>query len=425
MDKRFWKITEHAYTTVPLYMKREKGFEELKEWNYVPILEKNEILSDVDSFYSSAFFGYEYKDIIKSHTSGTTGKYLEFCWNRNDYKKSLIPVWIYRKKYYNIKPSDKMCYFYTTSNAGYVGGIEYEAEEYRSIKGFSKNNLSNQTMLEIYSEIVDYNPVWFFIQPSMALLLCDVAEKTGKKIDALRYVEFTGEMLTKEVRKRVEHIFKCKTANHYGCNEVNTIAFECPYGEMHVISNDVYVEAFDTTNGKNADMGVEGELLITSSANRVNPFIRYNTGDRGKVLNKGKCRCGCNTQVIELTSGRVHDFILLRDGRKINSYIFVHAVEAVNRDYESCIWQFQVIQNDFDRFNVRLLVDDEISDVGITKQIIEDKFIANVLHPDMANAVYDFEFYSQLFPEEKSGKLSWFINNVASAYEEHQSQGRR
>lgn len=412
MDKRFWKITEHAYTTVPLYMRRDKSFKELGEWENIPLLEKTEILNAPDSFYSGAFFGSSSKEIISRHTSGTTGKYLELYWNVNDYRKSLIPVWIFRKKYYGISPEDKMCYFYTTANTGYRDNIEYEEEEYRNVKGFSKNNLNAQRMLEIYAEIVRYNPVWMFIQPSMALLLCDAAEETGTDIDSLRYVEFTGEMLTKEVRERVENTFGCKTANHYGCNEVNTIAFECPYGKMHVISNDIYVEAVDTKTGKSMDSGNEGSLLITSSVNRVNPFIRYNIGDRGKVFDKVKCMCGCNNSVVELTGGRVHDFIKLKDGTKINSYIFVHAVEMVNRAYESCIRQFQVIQNDYDRFQVKFSVDEEVSDIGITKQMIEDKFTANVLHPDIENVVYDFEFYNQLFPEGKSGKFCWFIRNI-------------
>ncbi|MBD5135394.1 MAG: phenylacetate--CoA ligase [Lachnospiraceae bacterium] len=411
MDERFWKITEHAYTTVPLYIRRDKSFEELEEWEDIPVLEKTEILNNPDSFYSGMFFGGESKEIIQRHTSGTTGKYLELYWNKNDYRKSLIPVWIFRKKYYNIRPSDKMCYFYTTSNMGCRDNTEYE-EEYRNVKGFSKNNLNHQRMLEIYAEIIKYNPVWLFIQPSMASLLCDAAEETGMGIDALKYVEFTGEMLTKDVRKRVEDIFGCKTANHYGCNEVNTIAFECPYGKMHVISNDIYVEAVDTKNGKNVDTGYEGGLLITSSVNRVNPFLRYNTGDKGKVFDDVKCMCGCNGQIIELTGGRVHDFIKLKDGTRINAYIFVHAVEEVNREYESCIRQFQIIQNDYDRFNVRLSIDEEVSDLGITKQMIEDKFTTNVLHPDIGDAVYEFEFYSQLFPEGKGGKWCWFIRNV-------------
>lgn len=115
---------------------------------------------------------------------------------------------------------------------------------------------------------------------------------------------------------------------------------------------------------------------------------------------------------VELTGGRVHDFVILKDGGKVNSYIFVHAVEAVNREYEGCIRQFQVVQDDYGSFKVRLSVDEEASDIGITRRMIEEKFVSNVLHPDMAGAKYGFEFYSSLFSEGSSGKLCWFIRDV-------------
>lgn len=149
MDKRFWRIVEYAYKTVPMYMKRDKNFEELHEWTDIPVLEKTEILKNSDSFFSISFFAMNGKNIVKRHTYGTTGRCLELNWSIDDYKKSLIPVWVYRKKYYDIKQSDKMCYFYTTSNLGYFDGKEYEKEESRNVKGFSKNNLNHQKMLDI------------------------------------------------------------------------------------------------------------------------------------------------------------------------------------------------------------------------------------------------------------------------------------
>lgn len=219
------EIVNYAYSSVPLYMRRENIPTDNMEWENIPILKKEEILKNPNSFFSSQFLSPDKEsEIIKDRTSGTTGTYMELYWNKDDVKKSLLTVWIYRKKYYGISPKDKMCYFYTTSNIGYQNGIEYREEVVENMKGFSKNDLNPERLLQIYNQIIEYDPVWMFLQPSMAILLCDAAEKSGREIPSLKYVEFTGEMLTIEVKHRVEAVFRCKTANHYGCNEVHTIS---------------------------------------------------------------------------------------------------------------------------------------------------------------------------------------------------------
>ena len=76
------------------------------------------------------------------HTSGSTGKCLEFYWHKDDYARSLLPVWILRRKFYGISTNDKMCYFYTTPN-GYNEINESGLRERRRYTlGFSKSDLT-------------------------------------------------------------------------------------------------------------------------------------------------------------------------------------------------------------------------------------------------------------------------------------------
>ena len=73
------------------------------------------------------------------------------------------------------------------------------------------------------------------------LLLCHLAEKYGIW-NNLRYIEFTGEYLELPLRHRVEAVFGCRTANQYGTKEVNSIAYKCPEGNLHVMSDNVLNE---------------------------------------------------------------------------------------------------------------------------------------------------------------------------------------
>lgn len=69
---------------------------------------------------------------------------------------------------------------------------------------FSKSNLNEQKLLDIYKAIFDYKPVWLLLQPCIAELLCWVKEKNNLlTIDSVKYIECTGEMLSDELRMRV------------------------------------------------------------------------------------------------------------------------------------------------------------------------------------------------------------------------------
>ena len=88
----------------------------------------------------------------------------------------------------------------------------------------------------------------------------------------LKYIEFSGELLTDEVREMTKTIFNCNIANQYGANEVNSIAYECPYGNLHVMKSNVYVEIADEYDNAIKDE-CEGRVLLTSLTNSVMPFI--------------------------------------------------------------------------------------------------------------------------------------------------------
>lgn len=114
-----------------------------------------------------------------------------------------------------------------------------------------------------YFEILDYNPVWMILQPSIAVILCQIAEKNNSTPSNLKYIELTGEELSDAARKKIQSVFRCYIANQYGCKEVNSIAFECPEGNMHCMSSNVYVEVTDTDN----------LIYVTSLNNHIMPFI--------------------------------------------------------------------------------------------------------------------------------------------------------
>lgn len=398
-------ITTHAYATSPFYIGLSEEYAEIVQDSFetLPIVTKQEILTSRLPLQSMDYMhGSLSEDLINMYTSGSTGQCMEILWNRYDFDRSLVPLWIYRKKYYGISPKDKMCYFYTVNEPGredtayFING---------NALAFSKCALDEERLVQIYDKILEYEPVWMILQPSMAAILIEIARKNGlSPIGSLKYIEFTGEMLSDTLRSEVKDFFGCSIANQYGCQEVNTIAYECPQGNLHCNASVVKTEVVE--DGQSV-YETEGDVVITSLCNKATPFIRYNLGDRAILHKNCNCACGNKGDIIELTSGRNNDWILNEDGTKVNAYIFARAVECINYEFDNAVKQFQIIQTDYDAFTVRLALDD----MSVADEI-EEVFAEYVLQPSLQYAEYNFEFFRFLLPDGRSGKLKYFINEI-------------
>jgi phenylacetate-CoA ligase len=138
-----------------------------------------------------------------------------------------------------------------------------------------------------------------------------------------------AELLFPHVRKLIEDVFRCRVADYYNCEEGGNAAWECPANPqlMHPNTATVWIEAVDQ-QGIPVPKGSEGHLIITNLYNCSMPFIRYETGDRGILLETGKCQCGFNGPVMRLMEGRNENYIVLPDGREISPRIMFNVVNT-------------------------------------------------------------------------------------------------
>lgn len=189
----------------------------------------------------------------------------------------------------------------------------------------------------------------------------------------------------------MEAFFYCKVASQYGCYEVNSIAYECPFHKLHVMTENVYVEIVE-----------DNQICITSKHNRVMPFVRYKVGDRGRLCTDKNCSCGSQEPILELEMARDNDLIQKADGSVAHYDCLFGVIERINLMPEMAILQFQIIQTDYEKFDVYMVVDDEedIPEVQMLFKKLCDK--------DQIRGEFTFSFVDYLYPSEKTGKLAWF-----------------
>ena len=241
-----------------------------------------------------------------------------------------------------------------------------------------------------------YKPDYLVGYTSSHFFLARMLDEQGIAMYKPRAVLTSSEKLTDEMRAMIEKVYRCEVYDAYSGVEVCCQASECEYHKLH-ISPDVGIIEFLDDEDQPVPHGVPGRIVATGLLNFAQPLIRYDTGDIAILSGEG-CPCGRQMPVIEELVGRIEDTVITRDGRETVRFhgIFI-GLENVKEG--------QVIQEDYDRFRVRLVVKSEFGETD--RKIIYDRF-----EQRLGEINLEYEFVDQIERTE-SGKFKAVISRVS------------
>jgi phenylacetate-CoA ligase len=204
-------------------------------------------------------------------------------------------------------------------------------------------------------------------------------------------------MLLGHERKQIEDVFGVKVTNRYGCEEVSLIASECEmHSGMHLNIEHLFIE-FIKDDGRCAEPGESGSIIVTDLINRAMPFIRYQVEDVG-IPSGHNCPCGRGLPLMEHVAGRHADFLVKKDGTRVAG---VSLIENTLTRIPG-IDQMQIVQETLDLITLRLVTGNDFS--AENKRRLLDYF-ADLFGPDTD---IRFQLVDRIDPE-KSGKYRFSI----------------
>lgn len=256
----------------------------LNELVRLPIMTKQDLLDHAVAIQVSS------RSDFKAETSGSTGTPFLFYKNK-EWDASQRAAIFRGYSWYGVKPWHKNGYFWgfnktwkqrqKTRILDFLQNrfrlFSYDVEE---VKAFLKK-MRHAKYLEGYSSMIH--------QVAVEALNNDLEIN-----DRLLMVKGTSEKIYDAYHDAVRKVFGRKVISEYGAAEAGVIAFECPEGKMHIVSENVIVEC------------IENEIVLTNLYSYSFPIIRYRIGDYIKLAeNQAVCVCGMQHPVITEIQGRV------------------------------------------------------------------------------------------------------------------------
>lgn len=364
----FNNLLSYVKVNIPFYQNNLKcdNINSLNDIEKLPLTNKQLMRNYMNSFVNTK----SYKKLWKGKTSGSTGT--PFKYHRD--KNSMQFEYALYDKLYNFFADSQCRINARISGVNILKMNQKNPPFWYFIKTYKQLQLSAYHIDEkTYKQYLDafrhykidlgtgYASAWLFL--SQYILENNIEPPKFKAIIT------DSEGFSFEDKLRVERAFKCPVYQTYGLGEVGMIALQCKKGHYHIFTERCLVEIVDE-NGETLKAGEEGEIVVTDLHSFNAPFIRYRTGDRG-ILSYSECGCGWATPYLKELVGRIDDFVLTSEGRKIGRLSHI-AKSAKN------ILGMQLVQHRPGYIDIRVLPTDEFEEhsmndvLGIAKDYLGD-----------------------------------------------------
>lgn len=216
-----------------------------------------------------------------------------------------------------------------------------------------------------YARWRSFDPSRITAYPSTLARLIIELKSRGNRLDpqSLSRVFLTGEVTFDWQRRLIEQALHATVTQCYGLQEAGAIAFCCEHGTWHVSAESAMVEVI--RNGRPAQPGELGEVVVTGLRSFAMPILRYCTGDIVRACHAEPCPCGRGLPALPPVLGRAADFLLGGSGEWIAPADVVAALGTVLQD-----GSFQVRQASDGR--ITLAVVDALQSGGNWKNAARD-----------------------------------------------------
>ena len=350
------RLVRHAFASVPYLQQKYRAagitVEDIRtvaDFRRLPTLTRDEINAHARELCSTAYAG----KLLPHATGGSSGTPTRFFRTYESYDwRTAAKDRVYEWSGWHLGESS--VYLWGAPVGAVSRKQTWKAHAFERLQRQVVINTFSQTddlWRRVHAEIARVRPVLVVGYVSSLEQFASFVDAHGLRLPAIRAVIAAAEPLFAPTRALVERALQAPVFNTYGSREFMSIAGECSeHGGLHVNSENLFVE----TRGD--DPNESSEILVTDLHNYGMPFIRYDTGDCGRISNR-PCPCGRGLPLLDAIEGRVLDLLKTVDGRRVPGEFFPHLLKEVPE-----LAQYRVEQQSLDRIVISAVLSQPLSE---------------------------------------------------------------
>jgi len=364
-----------------------------KDLEKLPILTKEDIKKSPSSFISKKLEKY-----VLGSTGGSTGVPLKYRMSEECYSRGV--ALLYRGwGFAGYRLGEKVSTIAGASLLPSLPSFKSKMQDLiLNIRHYSSYGMGEKELNQYYTHLQKWNPLFLRGYASSLYLLAKFMERNNLKLNyQIKGIFSTAEVITNNQKILIEKVFGAKVYNQYGLNDGGISAYECSmHNGMHIDFERAILEVVDSEAKQIQNK--DGKILATSLYNYAMPFIRYDTGDIGKIANDS-CPCGCPRPLLKEICGRKTDYLKL-NGKYIGSPQLTVLMGKIDLEY------YQIIQKSSNEVEVNMIIGNNFTE--------QDKdFIVKSFTEHVGELKINFKCLNYLDPKVvNKNKHKFIINEV-------------
>lgn len=283
-DARVRDLVAWSYERVPYYKRvmddrgvRPEHVRRAADLALLPLLDKRTVLENADELLARGVSDAS-RELVA--TGGTSGEPMRFWIDRGRSSTEwAFMTWQWGRVGY--RPGDRRAVLRGVEVRGAAGGRIHEWHPLLDELVLSTFQLSAQTLPRYLDLLARYRPAFLHAYPSsaetLAALLADVPADRRPRFKALL---LGSENLYPAQRERLERAWGCPVFAWYGHSEKCLLGGGCERSNDYHLYPEYGVLELVDERGETVGPGA-GTIVGTGFMNRVMPFLRYATDDRG------------------------------------------------------------------------------------------------------------------------------------------------
>jgi phenylacetate-CoA ligase len=338
-----------------------------------------------------------HKPLVVARTSGATGEPVEI--RRTDVNRLFWMAFNVREHFWHKRDPGKDVSVIRAQNATYAERPDWGPPMSLLFDTGRSQFIPIATDVSRLLELLQgFAPDTVLIYPSALGALARHCRTRGAGLPSIRHLWTIGETLAPETRNLVRETFGVEVEDTYSSEEAGIVAIQCPDSGLYHTMESHIVEVLDESGRPCAD-GEVGRVVITDLLNFATPLVRYDLGDYAEVAKP--CPCGRGLPTLRRIVGRERNLIVMPDGSRHWPLVGFDRFRGI-----APIAQYQLIQHDRERIEVRL-----VSDAPLTSSQ-EDELRAVIQGALGHPFTLDFAYFEREIPRPPNGKFEEFVCRV-------------
>lgn len=405
---RLKRVVRHAYGQVPAYRRfmdehgvTPEDIRTLDDIRKLPLLSKDQVRENL--YFDLFADNHKKSEMLRIATSGSTGQPFVIYADRYQLEMRMAST-LRAAEWTGWQFGDRQARLWHQT----IGLSLAQIWKERIDAAFMRRlfipafELRDDNIREFIENVRDHRPVLVDGYAESLNFLAQYARARGIPGFRPKAVMSSAQILPEQTRKIIEQEFGAEVFDKYGAREFSGIAYEDSSHSGHLVMAESYIVEL-LKDGRPAQPGEIGEVVITDLHNMHVPIIRYRLGDLAEAIDDSEpTTTGRAFPRIGRIEGRTQSLVVTPQGTWLPGAFFAHFI----KDYEHVVRHYQLVQEARDHLVLKIVPTE-----GCTNTLIED--LVNGLRPWVGGDAMriDVELVAEI-PLVRTGKRTQVVSKL-------------